>query len=94
MWWCQVAACPAGRSTVRAGGWADDKRQGHGTCRFADGSKFSGQWEADAWVQSLADAAKSKLGGAGLVKAAAGSPATFSIKVRLSSADGCLNADA
>ena len=45
-------------------------------------------------MQSLADAAKSKLGGAGLVKAAAGSPATFSIKVRLSSADGCLNADA
>ena len=76
-----MAACPAGRSTVRAGGWADDKRQGHGTCRFADGSKFSGQWEADAWVQSLADAAKSKLGGAGLVKAAAGSNATFSIKV-------------
>ena len=64
-----------------AGGWADDKRQGHGTCRFADGSKFSGQWEADAWMQSLADATKSKLGGAGLVKAAAGSTATFSIKV-------------
>ena len=81
MRWCQVGPCPAERSPVRAGGWAGDKRQGHGTCRFADGSKFSGQWEADAWIQSLADAAKSKLGGAGLVKAAAGSTATFSIKV-------------
>ena len=36
-------------------------------------------------MQSLADAAKSKLGGAGLVKAAAGSPATFSIKARADS---------
>ena len=78
-----MGACFAETGTLCAGGWADDKRQGHGTCRFADGSKFSGQWEADAWVQSLADAAKSKLGGAGLVKAAAGSTATFSIKVRI-----------
>lgn len=59
----------------------DDKRQGHGICKFADGSKFSGQWDRDGWIQSMADPALSRLGGIGLAQATAGSDATFLIKV-------------
>ena len=59
----------------------NDKRQGHGICKFADGSKFSAQWDKDAWMQSLADPALSKLGGIGLTQATAGIDATFLIKV-------------
>ena len=62
------------------GQWANDKRHGQGTCKFADGSKFSGQWDNDAWLQSMADPALSKLGGPGLTRAMAGCDATFLIK--------------
>ena len=63
-----------------AGQWANDKRHGQGICKFADGSKFSGQWDNDAWLQSMADPALSKLGGPGLTRATAGCDATFLIK--------------
>ena len=61
----------------------NDRRQGHGICKFADGSKFSGQWDNGAWMQSLADPALTKLGGIGLTQATAGCDATFLIKVGL-----------
>ncbi len=63
------------------GEWQNDKRHGFGICKFADGTKFKGEWEADAWVQSLADAHNSKASGPGLARAVAGAATTFEIKV-------------
>jgi len=69
-----------------AGDWAGDKRHGQGTCRFADGTVFRGEWEADAWVQSLAEPRLCRLSGLGLARALAGTPAAFDIEVRLGAA--------
>jgi len=65
-----------------AGDWAGDRRHGHGVCRFADGTVFRGEWEADAWVQSLAEPRLCRLTGLGLSRALAGQPATFLIEAR------------
>ena len=59
------------------------KRDGQGFCKFADGVKFRGEWEADGWVQSAADPARCKvLPAPGLCRAVAGQEATFSIEAR------------
>lgn len=50
-------------------------------CKFADGARFKGEWEADAWVQSLADPARTRAKGAGLSRAVAGVPSSFAISV-------------
>ncbi len=71
-------------SWVLTGDWVKDQRQGIGICRFADGSKFKGEWEGDAWLQSLAHPRHSKAKGLGLSRALAGTPATFTILVSLS----------
>jgi hypothetical protein len=63
------------------GDWENDKRHGFGICKFADGTRFKGEWDADAWVQSLADPKNSKVSGQGISRALAGFPATFDIKV-------------
>lgn len=42
------------RAFRRAGQWKDDMRHGEGACRFADGTRFRGQWSAGGWVQSAA----------------------------------------
>ena len=76
-----ICSLSAEEAAASAGQWAKDRRQGPGICKFADGSKFSGQWDNDAWIQSMADRALSKLGGVGLTQATAGLDATFLIKV-------------
>lgn len=62
------------------GEWRCDKRHGQGVCRFADGTHFRGQWEEDAWLQSAADPALSKV--VGLTDALAGQPTSFTIQVQ------------
>ncbi len=64
-----------------AGEWVDGQRQGYGICKFADKSKFKGEWEGDAWVQGLAHPGHTKVKGLGLSRAVAGVPATFTILV-------------
>lgn len=64
-----------------AGDWADDKRHGQGACRFADGTVFRGAWEADAWVQSLAEPKLCRVKGMGLSRALAGQPGSIVIRV-------------
>ena len=66
---------------MHAGEWAGDRRHGWGMCRFADGARFKGEWEEDAWVQSLAEARRCRAKGPGLSRAAAGAEATFLISV-------------
>ena len=39
--WLMTTACVAGD-------WVTDKREGQGSCLFADGIIFQGQWTADA----------------------------------------------
>jgi len=64
-----------------AGNWKDDKRHGQGTCLFADGTRFRGEWEEDAWLQSAAEPALTRVSGPGLTKALAGQTASFVIQV-------------
>lgn len=65
------------------GDWLADMRHGTGSCKFADGTKFRGQWEEDGWTQSGADPARCKvIASPGLSRAVAGQQATFEIKVR------------
>jgi len=64
-----------------AGKWKDDKRHGQGTCLFADGTRFRGEWEEDAWLQSAAEPALTRVSGPGLTKALAGHTASFVIQV-------------
>ena len=71
----------SGVSFMRAGDWARDRRHGWGVCRFADGAKFRGEWEDDAWVQSLADPGRCRAKGPGLSRAVAGAEAAFLISV-------------
>ena len=66
-----------------AGDWKADKRHGQGVCMFADGTKFKGAWEEDAWVQSAADGALSRVAGPGLAKALAGQSTSFMIQVSI-----------
>ena len=74
-------ACLTGGYCGWAGEWVNGQRQGYGICKFADGSKFKGEWEGNAWVQSLAHRGHTKAKGPGLSRACAGSPATFTILV-------------
>ena len=64
-----------------AGTWRDDKRHGQGTCLFADGTRFRGEWEEDAWLQSAAELPLTRVSGPGLTKAFAGKTASFVIQV-------------
>ncbi len=64
-----------------AGNWKDDKRHGQGTCLFADGTRFRGEWEEDAWLQSAAEPALTRVSGPGLTAALAGHTASFVIQV-------------
>ena len=66
-----------------------DQRQGFGICKFADGFKFKGEWEGDAWLQSLAHPRLTKAKGLGLSRAQAGTPASFTILVCLSLQPWC-----
>jgi hypothetical protein len=49
---------------------------------WADGTRFKGQWEEGAWVQSAAEPALCRLSGPGLARAIAGQCATFRLQVR------------
>jgi MORN repeat len=63
-----------------AGEWKDDKRHGYGVCKFADGTKFRGEWEDDGWVQSAAEPELCRVSGAGVARATAGREAAFGIE--------------
>ena len=63
-----------------SGEWECDKRHGQGVCLFADGTCFRGEWEEDAWLQSAADPALSKV--VGLTDGLAGQRTSFSIQVQ------------
>ena len=63
-----------------SGEWKCDKRHGQGVCLFADGTHFRGEWEEDAWLQSAADPALSKV--VGVTDGLAGQGASFIIQVR------------
>ena len=83
--WCSKAwrMVTSGTISCAAGGWQQDKRHGFGRCRFADGMRFAGRWEADGWVQSAADAARSSIAAECLpLRATAGCDCCFSIQVR------------
>ena len=47
---------------------------------FADGTQFRGEWEEDAWLQSAADPALSKV--VGLTDGLAGQHTSFTIQVQ------------
>lgn len=64
------------------GEWLRDARHGRGVCKFADGTRFKGEWEADAWVQSAAAPSRCRVAGAGVTHATAGVEASFVIQVR------------
>ena len=64
-----------------AGNWKNDKRHGQGTCLFADGTRFRGEWEEDAWLQSAAELALTRVSGPGLTRALAGQTASFVIQI-------------
>lgn len=66
-------------SGVFPGEWRHDKRHGQGICLFADGTKFKGEWEDDAWLQSAADPLHSQV--QGLADALAGQQTCFTIQV-------------
>ena len=66
-----------------AGQWEKGRRNGQGLCLFADGARFRGEWEDDAWVQSAADPALCRVRGPGMARALAGAPASFTIQVPL-----------
>jgi len=59
----------------------EGKRQGGGSCQFADGSLFHGQWEEDQWMQSEAEPGLCRVSGSGLSSATAGIDAVLTIKV-------------
>jgi hypothetical protein len=63
------------------GQWRAGKRHGQGACLFADGTRFSGLWEDDEWVQSAADPGRCRAAGKGLSRAVAGQTAEFTIEV-------------
>ena len=79
----RVCLCEQSQYLLCSGDWKDDKRHGQGICLFADGTRFTGQWEEDAWVQSAADGALSRVAGPGLAKALAGQSASFVIQVSI-----------
>ena len=65
------------------GEWKEDRREGQGKCRFSDGTKFRGQWENDAWIQSTACPLHCIVSGDGRHRATAGKKAVFRIEVRI-----------
>ena len=67
---------------VYVGQWANDNRHGQGICKFADGTKFRGTWEEDAWVQTGADPNRTRIAGAGTVRAEVGKLSKFVIQAR------------
>ena len=75
-WTCPPVVMRCGRS----GDWKCDKRHGQGVCLFADGTRFSGEWEEDAWLQSAADPARCKV--VGLTDGLAGQHTSFTIQVQ------------
>jgi len=74
--------CSYDNGDVYNGEWKDDKRHGQGKCKFADGTVFRGTWEDDEWIQTGADPAQTRIGGAGIVRARAGQTSTFMIQAR------------
>lgn len=74
--------CKYDNGDVYVGDWADDKRHGRGTCKFKDGTKFRGEWEDDGWVQTAADPQRTRIAGAGIVRAEVGNVAKFMIQGR------------
>ena len=70
------------KTTCVAGDWVTDKREGQGSCLFADGTTFQGQWTADAWVQSCAEPRLCSVEGWGSARAVAGHESVFTIQVR------------
>jgi hypothetical protein len=68
--------------SVYRGAFVGGRRHGHGKCKFEDGTTFKGAWDDDGWVQTVADAARSKVAGAGIVRAEAGKTARFLIQAR------------
>lgn len=68
--------------SVYRGEFVRGRRHGHGKCKFQDGTTFKGAWDDDGWVQTAADAARSKVAGAGIVRAEAGKTAKFLIQAR------------
>lgn len=71
-----------GDGSVYRGEFAEGKRHGQGKCKFEDGTTFKGAWDDDGWVQTAADAAKSRVAGAGIVRAEAGKVSKFLIHAR------------
>jgi hypothetical protein len=65
------------------GEWVEGKRQGGGSCQFADGSLFHGEWQEDHWMQSEAEPSLCRVSGAGISSVTVGVDASFTIKVRL-----------
>ena len=63
-----------------AGHWQAGQRQGQGLCKFADGTKFLGEWEEDCWLQSVAEPSLSRVCGKGLTRCVAGCPTMFFIQ--------------
>ena len=59
----------------------EGKRQGGGSCQFADGSLFHGEWQEDHWMQTEAEPALCKVVGDGLSSATAGVEASVTIVV-------------
>ena len=80
---CTVNICLMHVLDCVSGEWKEGKRHGHGTCHFADGTKFTGEWEDDAWLQSAAESSLCVATGDGLSHAAAGEEAEFVIQVSL-----------
>ncbi|WPT17929.1 Radial spoke head 10-like protein B [Picochlorum sp. SENEW3] len=74
--------CKYDNGDVYVGDWVDDKRHGRGTCKFKDGTKFRGEWEDDGWVQTAADPQRTRIAGAGIVRAEVGNVAKFMIQGR------------
>ena len=75
-----VIVSHATTSSKLSGEWRCDKRHGQGVCRFADGTHFRGEWEEDAWLQSAADPALSKV--MGLTDGLAGQLTSFTIQMQ------------
>ncbi len=71
------------RFDAAAGSWVEGRRQGEGTCQFADGRLFRGEWQEDSWLQSEAEPSLSKLAGASLAQEVAGATGAFKIIVSL-----------
>ena len=66
--------------SVYRGEFVKGRRHGQGKCKFEDGTTFKGAWDDDGWVQTEADPGRSRVAGAGIVRAQAGVVARFMIQ--------------